>query len=103
MLSGHRHRKNNHTNTCCQISNIRHTLVGNKIVDHSDVVGASPVGSNYRKISDIRCTKSLNLNVSHLGLQLSLRNILKPSVGWRLENEDVVGAVPTGDAPTTFE
>ena len=26
-------------------SNIRHTLVGNKIVDHSDVVGASPVGA----------------------------------------------------------
>ena len=26
----------------CQISYIRHTLVGNKIVDHSDVVGVSP-------------------------------------------------------------
>ena len=26
-------------------SNIRHTLVGNKIVDHSDVVGALPVGA----------------------------------------------------------
>ena len=26
-----------------QTSNIRRTLVGNKIVDHSDVVGASPV------------------------------------------------------------
>ena len=25
--------------------NIRRTLVGNKIVDHSDVVGASPVGA----------------------------------------------------------
>ena len=25
--------------------NISHTLVGNKIVDHSDVVGASPVGA----------------------------------------------------------
>ena len=29
----------------CQICNIRCTLVGNKIVDHSDVVGASPVGA----------------------------------------------------------
>ena len=29
----------------CQTSNIRHTLVGNKIVDHSDVVGALPVGA----------------------------------------------------------
>ena len=27
-----------------QVSNIRRTLVGNEIVDHSDVVGASPVG-----------------------------------------------------------
>ena len=27
-----------------QVSNIRRTLVDNKIVDHSDVVGASPVG-----------------------------------------------------------
>ena len=26
-------------------SNISHTLVGNKIVDNSDVVGASPVGA----------------------------------------------------------
>ena len=28
-----------------QVSNIRGTLVDNKIVDHSDVVGASPVGA----------------------------------------------------------
>ena len=28
-----------------QISNIKRTVVGNKIVDHSDVVGASPVGA----------------------------------------------------------
>ena len=28
-----------------QVSNIRRTLVGNKIVDHSYVVGASPVGA----------------------------------------------------------
>ena len=27
----------------CQTSNISHTLVGNNTVDHSDVVGASPV------------------------------------------------------------
>ena len=26
-------------------SDVRHTLVGNKIVDHSDVVGASPIGA----------------------------------------------------------
>ena len=26
-------------------SNISHTLIGNKIADHSDVVGASPAGA----------------------------------------------------------
>ena len=31
--------------TYCKVSNIRRTVVGNKIVDHSDVVGASPVGA----------------------------------------------------------
>ena len=29
----------------CQVSNISGTMEGNKIVDHSDVVGASPVGA----------------------------------------------------------
>ena len=29
----------------CPLSNIRRTLVGNQIVEHSDVVGASPVGA----------------------------------------------------------
>ena len=28
-----------------KVSNIRRTLLGNEIVDHSDVVGASPVGA----------------------------------------------------------
>ena len=28
-----------------QTSNISHTLVGSKIVDHSDVIGALPVGA----------------------------------------------------------
>ena len=35
-------------------SNISHTLVRNKIVDHSDVVGASPIGAaNYIFIPDL--------------------------------------------------
>ena len=33
------------SDNCPQTSNIRQTLVGNKIVDHSDVVGAPPVGA----------------------------------------------------------
>ena len=36
-----------------KISNIRRTLVGNRIVDRSDVVGASPVGANYILILDL--------------------------------------------------
>ena len=55
----------------------------------------------YRKFSNIRRTKSQDLNVSRLGLQLSLRNTVEAK---RLaENEDVVGAASTGDAPTTSE
>ena len=34
-----------------QTSNISHTLGDNKIVDHSDVVGASPVGAAPTTIS----------------------------------------------------
>ena len=39
----------------------------------------------YRKISNIRCTKSKNLNVSRLLLQLYLCNILKPVVKSRMK------------------
>ena len=34
-----------------QTSNISRTLIGNDIVDHSDVVGASPVGAAPTTIS----------------------------------------------------
>ena len=33
------------SNNCRQTSNTNHTLIGNKSVYHSDVVGASPVGA----------------------------------------------------------
>ena len=39
----------------------------------------------YRKLSNISHTKSQNLNVSCLALQLPLRNILKPGVKWRMK------------------
>ena len=55
----------------------------------------------YRQISNIRYTKFQNWNVSRPVLQLYLPNLLKPGVG--VENEDVVGAAPTGDAQTTSE
>ena len=34
-----------HKRACRKVSNISRTLVGNNIVDHSDIVGASPVGA----------------------------------------------------------
>ena len=39
----------------------------------------------YRQISNISHTKSQNLNVSPLVLQLSLPNLLKPCVKLRME------------------
>ena len=53
----------------------------------------------YRQISNISRTKSQNLNVSRLVLELSLPNPLKPGVN----NEDVVGAAPSGNASATSE
>ena len=55
----------------------------------------------YRQTNDIRHTKSQNLNVSHLVLQLSLPNPWKPGV--KSDNKDVIEAAPTGDASTTSE
>ena len=42
--------------------------------------GALWTNRNYRKISNIRRTKSQNLNDSHLVLKSSLPNPLKPGV-----------------------
>ena len=47
---------------------------------------------------NIRRTKSRNLNVCRLALQS-----LCPNHWSQVENEDVVGVAPTGDAPTTSE
>ena len=53
----------------------------------------------YHQTSNIRHSKSKK-NVSRLVLQLSLPHPLKPSVN---EDEDLVGAAPTGNASTTYE
>ena len=44
-------------------------------------------------------TKSQNLNVSGLVLQLSFPQSIEARC--QVENENVIKAVPTGDAPTT--
>ena len=48
-------------------------------------IASAPVNLKYRKISNIRRTKSQNVNVYRLGLQLSLCNISKPYVKWRMK------------------
>ena len=39
----------------------------------------------YNQISNIRCTESRNLNVSHLVLQLSLHSLSKPGAKLRMK------------------
>ena len=53
------------SNVYRQVSNIRRTLVGNWIVDNSDVVGASPVGAasttssfSTKQLASIYCAKA---------------------------------------------
>ena len=65
--------------TYCKVSNIRRTLVGHRIVDHSDVVGASPVGA-------APTTYSLSLNtwlqwIGQRQLQDETRNIYVLGLG----------------------
>ena len=58
----------------CQTSNISRTLVGNKIVDHSDVVGASSVGaapttssfSTWHLVSIDRANTTVRWDEKHL-------------------------------------
>ena len=49
LLSYHRYKLSftlmNYKADYRKVSNIRRTFIGNKFVDHSDVVGASPVGA----------------------------------------------------------
>ena len=53
-------------------------------LNHSDA-DVGTFSKNYRKISNIRRTKSQNLNDSRLVLQLSLSNPLKPGVKSRMK------------------
>ena len=55
-------------------------------------------GSNHHQTPSISHPKSKNLNVSGLVLHLFLPNPLKPG-----ENEDVIGAVPTDNVPSSSE
>ena len=56
--------------------------------------------ADCRQTSSISHTKSKNLNVSHLDLQLALPNPLKPGLS---REWNAVGAASTDDAPTISE
>ena len=88
-----------HCFTFCCGYNILGNLVTQQQPDHWTHVAL--LFKHTVKPLNIRRTKSQNLNVSRLVLQLSFA----PSIKARCEvkNEDVVGAAPTGDAPTTSE
>ena len=64
------------------------------------VENESAIKADYHQTPNISRTKIQNLNVSRLTLQLSLRILLKPGVK---SKKEVVGAAPTGDAPSTSE
>ena len=56
--------------------------------------------NTYHKISNMSCKKFQNLNDSHLLINLFAQSI---EARCQVENEDVVGEAPTGDAPITSE
>ena len=89
-------KSSGYTGTCQRPIDLSHSGNGFR----TEVLMLRPPNTfeTYRQFSNIRRTQSQNINVSRLVLQLSLPNPLKPS-----ENEHVVGAAPTGDAPSTSE
>ena len=74
--------KSNGAGKYCQISNISNTLTGNKIVDRSDVVGASSVGAapttssfltlQLASVDWVKTTGRRDKNHSSLGIQCIL-------------------------------
>ena len=80
-----------------QVSDIRCTLVGNKIVDHSDVVGASPVGAapTTSSFSKLKLSQEMKNYCKTYNIR---RTLLDNKI---VDHSDVVGASPAGAAPTT--
>ena len=73
---------------CCNWSKYLvslHIVVITQWGSFTSQVSSHNLAAIYRKISNIRHTKSPNLNVSHLVLQLSLPNPMKPGVKSRMK------------------
>ena len=68
---------------------------------HADCLIITGDKKVYCQFSNIRCTRSQHFKDSRTVLQLFFAESLEARC--QVENEDVVGAAPTGDAPTTSE
>ena len=96
------HCKRYNTAQCNMIVRSHHSIIRHiTILNTTEQWLTLNINNTYCKISNISHTKSQNLNDSRLVLQLSLPNPIQARC--RVKNEDVVGAAPTGDAPTTSE
>ena len=108
------------TITYCKTSNISHTLVGNKFVDHSDVVGASPVGAaqttssfstkrlasmDWAKITARWDEKHSSLGIWCILYQMFNINTLyiKKWLHHQMETFSAILAVSAGNSPVTGE
>ena len=60
-------------------------IIGMSVIIQSLRIIRNGPGEEYRKISNIRRTKSPNLNASLLAVQLSLPNPIKPGVKSRMK------------------
>ena len=70
---------------CCITVPTRIHLYEKALIQHPDINDVVRLGCDmYRQIPNIRRTKSQNLNVSRLVLQLSLPNLLKPCIKLRI-------------------
>ena len=85
-MSSYQHRKSH----CGDKTVVRSSYLHNGISYTGKItslywISPQQIIPDYRQISNIRCTKSPNLNVSCLVLQMSLPNTLKPDVKLRMQ------------------
>ena len=95
-------------------SDISQSVMGFMTLDHVEVLqkctqypsfcwgqDISEEPGEYRQVFNIRCTESQNLKCFSFWLAVVFVQYIKARC--EAENEDVVGAAPTGEAPTTSE
>ena len=58
-----------------QTSNIRRILVGNQIVDHSDLFGTSPVSTGLGRLQQLQCISTGVTTVLHKAIEIILNDL----------------------------